>query len=416
MIRIAVCNWSNRRVGGTEAYLGNVTRYLHHHGFAVSLFHEMDRPVDRELIALPWGTPTWCVETLGRTRAVEALREWRPDVVYTNIIESLDLEAELIGIAPTVFDAHAFYGTCVGGHKCFKFPEPTPCTRTFGWKCLLHYYPRRCGGLSPVTMIQRYRHERTRHALLPRYAAVITHSDFMRAEYIRHGVQPGRAFNVSAGLFDNLTSPTLSPGSASAVKEPPPGSRDAASRPVQLLFVGRMDLLKGGHYLIRALPRIRASLGRDVALVLAGEGPARAEWERLSRKLVAADSGCRVDFPGWVSGDALDALYAAADLLVVPSLWPEPFGRIGLEAGRHGLPAAAYAVGGIPDWLTDGLNGHLASGSPPSVEGIAEAVTRCLQDPMHHAQLRRGAAVQAEKGGTGGSWPMLLDIFHAVGK
>ena len=68
-----------------------------------------------------------------------------------------------------------------------------------------------------------------------------------------------------------------------------------------------------------------------------------------------------------------------ADLLVVPSLWPEPFGLVGLEAARHRLPVAAFAVGGIPDWLRPGVNGYLAPGDPPTPGGLADAIIACLR-------------------------------------
>jgi glycosyltransferase involved in cell wall biosynthesis len=80
-----------------------------------------------------------------------------------------------------------------------------------------------------------------------------------------------------------------------------------------------------------------------------------------------------------------------ADLLVVPSLWPEPFGLIGPEAGRFGVPAAAFDVGGISEWLHDGVNGALAPGNPPTARGLADAIVRCLRDPVLYAKLRKGA-------------------------
>ena len=74
-------------------------------------------------------------------------------------------------------------------------------------------------------------------------------------------------------------------------------------------------------------------------------------------------------------------------MLVVPSLWPEPFGLVGLEAARHRLPVAAFAVGGIPDWLRPGVNGYLAPGDPPTPGGLADAIIACLKDPETHARL-----------------------------
>ena len=80
-----------------------------------------------------------------------------------------------------------------------------------------------------------------------------------------------------------------------------------------------------------------------------------------------------------------------ADLLAVPSLWPEPFGQVGVEGGRLGVPAVGYAVGGIPDWLIPGRSGELAPGDPPTVQGLAEAIVRVLADPSHYSSLCRGA-------------------------
>ena len=406
-MRIAICNWSRRLVGGTETYLGNVAAYLQRNGYDLAFFHEVDEPASRSLIPLPEGTPHWCVATMGEAKALQALCDWKPDVVYVHIIESRALDAKLLRVAPSVFDAHAFYGTCVGGTKCFKFPEPVPCTRTFGVGCLINYYPRRCGGLSPVTMVRRFRNELAKHSLLPQYSAVITHSEFMRAEYIKHGVRPERAFNISAGLFDPMTEPHPFAGGNAETSNVP-----VSNAPVELLFVGRMDLLKGGHFLIRALSDVQARVSRPVHLAFAGDGPARKKWERLAARVMTATEEIRIEFAGWVNGAALATLYAQADLLVVPSLWPEPFGRIGLEAGRYGVPSAAFAVGGIPDWLTDGVNGHLAPGTPPTVAGLADAIVRCVGDPAHYRQLRRGADERSRSNASGGSWPMLFDIFE----
>jgi glycosyltransferase involved in cell wall biosynthesis len=81
----------------------------------------------------------------------------------------------------------------------------------------------------------------------------------------------------------------------------------------------------------------------------------------------------------------------AADLLAVPSVWPEPFGLVGIEAGCVGLPAVAYDVGGIGEWLVPGRSGELAPGDPPTVDGLAGAIVRALRDPVRYASLRRGA-------------------------
>jgi glycosyltransferase involved in cell wall biosynthesis len=93
-------------------------------------------------------------------------------------------------------------------------------------------------------------------------------------------------------------------------------------------------------------------------------------------------------------------------------LWPEPFGSVGPAAAQHGLPAAAYEVGGIREWLTDTVNGHLAPAHPPTAEGLAHAILRCLEDPLHYISLRRGAREVAERFTMAQHLPKLIAKFE----
>ena len=146
-----------------------------------------------------------------------------------------------------------------------------------------------------------------------------------------------------------------------------------------------MDV-KGADYLLRALPHASKKLGRSLALTVAGDGPDRAKLEGLARQL-----NVEVEFAGWVGGEQKMSLMRDADLVAVPSLWPEPFGLVGIEAGCLGTPSVGYAVGGIPDWLISGRTGELAPGEPPTTEGLADAIVRALNDPNHYQQLCLGA-------------------------
>jgi len=168
-----------------------------------------------------------------------------------------------------------------------------------------------------------------------------------------------------------------------------------AEEPARLLFIGRMDDLKGGDLAISALPIVASTLRRRVHMVFAGDGPARRKWQELAAEVEFSNSAVRISFIGWQN--AYDLTYAldTTDLLVVPSLWPEPYGRVGLEAGRRGVPTAAFAVGGIPEWLTAGRNGALAPADPPTAAGLARAIAECLVTPAHHASLRQGARAMA---------------------
>lgn len=378
-MRIAILNWSNRRIGGTGTYLSAVLPYLQRAGHDVALWHEADTPENYELIPLPSGAPSWSVAALGAGDALASLREWQPNLLYAHGLLDPAIERRVLDVAPAVFFAHNYYGTCISGTKTFKSPVVTPCGRRFGWQCLAHYYPNRCGGWSPITMVRQYRLQRERLELLSRYRAIVTHSTHMQNEYINHGLNAERVFNIRYGSNPESKGDELLDHDLQI------------ERPWRLLFVGRMDALKGGRELLLALPRVARRLDRDIHLTLAGDGELRGAWEALAARLRRDNARLQVDFTGWISRAAVDAVCAQSDLLVVPSLWPEPLALVGLEAARHRLPVAAYAVGGISDWLTPGENGFLAPGNPPTVDGLVDAIVACLDDPAMLARLREGA-------------------------
>ncbi len=194
-MRIAVINWTRRRVGGVETYLNNIIPELARAGHELAFWSESDEPGERDRIYLPPGSPAWCVAELGAERALRELRDWQPSVTYTHNLSDPKIEAETVALAPSVFFAHDYYGTCISGAKTFKFPVVKPCDRSFGWQCLLHYFPHRCGGWSPITMVKLYRLQSRRQTNLHKYDAIVTHSNHMLAELIKHGLSPQSAYN-----------------------------------------------------------------------------------------------------------------------------------------------------------------------------------------------------------------------------
>ena len=207
--------------------------------------------------------------------------------------------------------------------------------------------------------------------MMERYAAILTHSEHMRDEMHRHGLRADIVPYVVA---------TCSPA-------PQTESTDHW----RLLYAGRMESLKGGGYLIDALSDVARAAHKPVHVVMAGEGRERSAWEARARVVQANTPSLSITFTGWLMQSQVEALMDQCDLLVMPSVWPEPFGSVGPAAGRHGVPAVAFDSGGIRTWLADGVTGHVAPDDPPTPQGLAAAIIRCLQDPAHHATLRNGA-------------------------
>jgi glycosyltransferase involved in cell wall biosynthesis len=309
-----------------------------------------------------------------------------------------------MAIAPSICFVHDHHRTCLGV-KAYTRPQICPCARTFGWQCLALYYPRRCGRASVVKVMRTYAARSRQLKLLRKYSAIVTFSEYMKTEVLKHGCDPRSIHHINFGF-------EVDEAAHGQLRE----SFDAAREEVALLFAGRMEKTKGGLILLDSLPRVARILRRPIKLRLAGEGYSRVRWQQHARKISTREPLVKVEFSGWMDETSLANLMDRSDLLIVPSLAPETFGRIGAEAGLRGLPAAAFAVGGIPEWLSDGFNGHLAPANPPSSAGLADAIVKCMRDPEHHAHLRKGATESARRFRLTDHVARLQELFAAVGK
>lgn len=371
-MRIVIATPHRKVIGGAEAYLKALIPELLKRGHEIGLACDhnsdaQDDAIDPEGYMLP----AWCHEELGTQVILQRVAAFRPDIVYTQGLSSPELEAELLNTHPSVLFAHGYYGTCATGRKCHATPHYRPCARRFGPVCLLLHYPARCGGLHPITAMKRYRVEARRNVLLSRFEAVLVASRHMYNEFANHGVDPQR--------LRILPLPTTS--CVPEVKAP--AFRIPEGR---ILFMGRLTDLKGGAYLLRAIPMAARKLNRPLRVVVAGSGV-----EEQTLRELALELSVSMEFTGWLNGQRRQELVCNCDLLAVPSLWPEPFGLVGLEAACRGLPAVGYAVGGIPEWLIPGFSGELAPSDPPTENGLADAIVRALGDSEHYQDLRLGA-------------------------
>jgi rhamnosyl/mannosyltransferase len=153
-----------------------------------------------------------------------------------------------------------------------------------------------------------------------------------------------------------------------------------------LLFVGRHRYYKGVDDLIRAM------IGMRARLIVAGDGPERAAWQRLAGEL---GLGERVVFVGEVKDADLPGLYAAADVFVLPAnSRAEAFGQVLLEAMAAGLPCVTTELGtGTSEVVRDGATGLVVSPRDPDMLRIA--ITRLLDDPEKRTAMGRAGRTRA---------------------
>jgi glycogen synthase len=144
-----------------------------------------------------------------------------------------------------------------------------------------------------------------------------------------------------------------------------------------LLFVGRLEERKGGEVALAALEQL----------------PGQARLTVAGAALIAA--GTRVRVLGPVAHTDLPYAYAAADVVIAPSLVEEPFGLVPLEAMALGRPVVATARGGAAEYLRDGVNALVVEPDDPA--GVAAAVRRLADDPALRARLRHGGIATAKE-------------------
>lgn len=188
--------------------------------------------------------------------------------------------------------------------------------------------------------------------------------------------------STSDGGFDVSDSVILSAGVESSYLD----ARPEVNSPTwswKLMYIGRVVEHKGVSTAIAALPLLPA--GARLTILGEGDERYRAELETLAQRLGVAD---RVAFERPRPRSELIAAYRAADAIVFPVEWPEPWGLVPLEAMAVGRPVVATGTGGSGDYLAHEANALLFS--PGDAEGLAAALNRLAQDPGLRDRLRRG--------------------------
>jgi D-inositol-3-phosphate glycosyltransferase len=169
------------------------------------------------------------------------------------------------------------------------------------------------------------------------------------------------------------------------------GGRGAAEHPV-LLFVGRIQPLKGVDVAVRAL----AALRHDTAELVVVGGPSGAsgdaELARVQALVAELDLVDRVRFVDPQPHHLLSSWYRAADVVLVPSR-AESFGLVALEAAACGTPVVAAAVGGLRTLVDHGSTGFLVQGRRP--EAFAAYVAELIDNPVLAAEMSARATAKA---------------------
>jgi glycosyltransferase involved in cell wall biosynthesis len=362
--------------GGVGAYLLQLYPALAEAGHRIIAIHA-DRAAARS--AVPGACQTFYVEDFGQfapgadgqaraARVLQVLDAVEPDVVHVHWNNNFALDAAMrarFGAVKTLHD----YDFCPSGNK-YHHASGQVCRHATGRLCLPRMGYKRCLlSKRPWVLLEHYRRCVAANRHNAGYRKLLVASHYVKQQAMASGY-PADQLEVLP-YFTDL--PELS---------------RADQRQPTVLFVGRVVAEKGLDELLRAFALVRS----PSRLVVVGDGRGVAPARDLARRL---DLGERVEFAGWVRGAQLARYYREAAVLAVPSRWPEPFGIVGIEAMSYGLPVVAFRVGGIPEWLEDGVTGFLCP--PGDVTALARRLEYLLQNPAVSRVLGRNGRQKVER-------------------
>lgn len=199
-------------------------------------------------------------------------------------------------------------------------------------------------------------------------AQYTTYSNFVKEVMVRSGIDEKKISVLHAFAEPLMHSDVSIPVKA---KEP------------FVLFAGRLESYKGVHVLLESLRYLPST----IRVKIIGVGP---DEQRL-KSMIGKDH--RVEFLGFVPGAELWKLMAQAAMVVVPSIWNEPYGLVALEAMCQGTPIIVAKSGGLPEIVGESDAGIVVPAGDP--RALARAIERVLDDPDRAKVMGRAAYERA---------------------
>lgn len=306
----------------------------------------------------------------GHPRAIAALQRVldreKPDIIFIHEFLVAEVLEWVMARYPSIRYVWGFKLLCPGGRRMWAEPGVV-CQRKAGYLCQAVAYHERCMPRDPRQGLPLIARTLELGSLHRQHSEMVVPSEFMKQLLLREGFDPARVHCLPLCTWLPSAETVTLPQTAH-----------------HIFCAARLRQEKGVHLLLDAVATLPKLL-----VTIAGEGQERVSLEEQARRLGLAD---RVTFTGWLGPEAVAAQVRRSSVVVVPSIWPEPFGMVGIEAMAQGRAVVAFDVGGIREWLVPGETGLLAP--PADVKELRHALTLLTENPSLAAQLgRQGRAV-----------------------
>ncbi|WP_152267594.1 glycosyltransferase family 4 protein [Agriterribacter humi] len=353
--------------GGSEVYIRDVSEQLESRGIKnILLFITEEQPgyrifVNREWISnIPKEDLTITLDDI--------LKDYKIDLVHIHGLSIVKAIEYMLSRYKVVRTMHEPRMVCPGYGK-FWVTDGKPCTVKYGFHCFYHAYTQKCfRSRMPFNVFKDY--QRTEFEVKnagKRYAAILTMSEYIRNEAIIGGIPEEKV--ICNPHFTKFELPYL------AFEE----------RERKFLFVGRLIEHKGIYQLLDAiLPVLQQNA--DTALQIIGDGPLYnyvmdfVKGHQLQHQIVVEK---------WKSSAEISTLMKTSYCVLFPSIYPEAFGLVGIEAAMHSKPVIAFNTGGVSTWLKNNFNGFLLN--EVSADALRGSIQKMIDNPEQYKQMSKNA-------------------------
>lgn len=306
------------------------------------------------------------------------LMEENADIVHTH---------KLRGISPTIWNAANSAGIKNIIHTCHDYELLSP----------QGYFMGRVGKLALHQSILVRPYQSLRRSI---------------SKLVRVAIAPSRYvldIHKQMGFFPNAISRVIQNShglSQAELKIKNSGGREELiqlQNDFKFLYLGRLDKAKGVDILCQAF--IEATLiNPKICLKIAGWGPMENFLNETYSKVN------NIKFIGKVFGPQKDELLKHCEILIVPSISPEPFGIVIAEGYAYGLPVIASNIGAMPEIIKDGKTGLLTQ--PGSVSDLSAAISRMCNDPTLVKEMSKKCRIEAERFSSDEFINKYIDIYQ----
>jgi glycosyltransferase involved in cell wall biosynthesis len=379
------------KVGGTELYTKTVAEFQAKTGHRAAVFTptavaspfpEPEIVNDVRLYRVPIGPRSAGAVFRSNWRQWKLSRAWtavldqeQPDIVHIQHLMGLPFNlgwALWTAEIPYLITLHDYFYFCANAQLltndtdqiCAGPRRGINCGRCALARAGLPAYTPLAAPLAPLFV----RRNQLLREIVQQAERLIAPTEFVRQLYIQAGFPPEKTITIGHGI-----------------ELPPKLNRPErpAGGPLRLLYAGGLAWQKGVHLLITAVNQLPAEA---VTLTIAGDPAAFPAYSQTLREM--ARQSDNIHFAGKLDRRQLWAALAAADLVVVPSLWHETASLIIQEAFAAGTPVIAARVGALPERVNDGVDGLLFPVGDG--DGLRNLLVRLRNDPALLERLRRG--------------------------